>query len=112
LRAGKSEGSRLRKNSSFPASNDACISAITFSAFSQPDFFHVRMKILPTHREVVDGSRMLTAATGIRAADQSADEKGEEKGDSHQIWVTLIANEAWPRLEAAPGAEDPVPRRA
>jgi len=70
--------------------------------------FHVRREILPTHREVVDGSRMLTAATGIRAADQSA----EEKGDSHQIWVTLIANEAWPRLEAAPGAEDPVPRRA
>ena len=74
--------------------------------------FHVRREILPTHREVVDGSRMLTAATGIRAADQSAEEKGEEKGDSHQIWVTLIANEAWPRLEAAPGAEDPVPRRA
>ena len=55
---------------------------------------------------------MLTAATGIRAADQSAEEKGEEKGDSHQSWVTLIANESWPPLEAAPGAEDPMTRRA
>ena len=34
-----------------------------------------------------------------------------EKGDSHQIWVTLTANEAWPRLKGAPGAEDPVTGR-
>ena len=26
-----------------------------------------------------------------------------EKGDSHQIWVILIANEAWPRPEVAAG---------
>jgi hypothetical protein len=35
----------------------------------------------------------------------------KEKGDSHQIWVILIANEAWPRLKGAPGAEDPVTGR-
>jgi hypothetical protein len=31
-----------------------------------------------------------------------------EKGDSHQIWVILIANEAWPRLEAAAGFQPAV----
>ena len=37
--------------------------------------------------------------------------RSREKGDSHQSWVTLTANEAWPRLEGAPGAEDPVTGR-
>jgi len=31
-----------------------------------------------------------------------------EKGDSHQIWVILIANHAWPGRHAAPGADAPV----
>ena len=35
----------------------------------------------------------------------------KEKGDSHQIWVNLTANDAWPSDKAAPGAEDPVTKK-